>query len=96
MCSVGEGEQYVFNVPDNPEVGEKLIAEFKENEAKKGDKFFIITVLYCPRMVGKKWMVNNNIIITHIHIHTLSKFSHSIYTMLHTLMLLCVYLCMSS
>lgn len=54
----GEGEQYVFNVPDNPEVGEKLIADFKDNEAKKGDKFFIITVLYCPRMVGKKWMAN--------------------------------------
>jgi hypothetical protein len=39
-------------------VGEKLVNEFKENADKSGDQFWLITVVYAPRMVGKKWMAN--------------------------------------
>jgi len=53
-----DGGEHHFNVPDNKEVGEKLVAEFKENAAKKGETFYVISVLYAPRMVGKKWMAN--------------------------------------
>jgi len=52
-----EGGEHHFNVPDN-EDGEKLVTEFKANAAKSGDQFFIVTVLYAPRLVGKKWMAN--------------------------------------
>jgi translation initiation factor 5A len=53
-----DGQEYFFNVPANEEVGEKLVKEFKENTEKNGDQYFTITVLYAPRMVGKKWMAN--------------------------------------
>lgn len=43
-----EGEEKFFQVPDG-EVGEKLVAEFNENAAVSGDKFWIITVVYAPR-----------------------------------------------
>jgi len=57
-CIDTDGNEHKFNIPDNPEVGAKLVTEFKENQALGGDKFYIITVLYAPRMVGKKWMAN--------------------------------------
>jgi len=57
-CMDPEGNEYHFNVPDNAEVGEKLVADFKDNAAKGGDQFFVVTVLYAPRLVGKKWMAN--------------------------------------
>ena len=50
-----DGQEKFFNVPEDPEVGEKLVKEFQENAAKGGDQFWIITVVYAPRMVGKKW-----------------------------------------
>lgn len=53
-----EGVEKFFNLPEDPEVGEKLLKEFKENAAKGGDQFFIITVCYAPRLNGKKWMAN--------------------------------------
>lgn len=53
-----EGQEKFFNVPENPDVGPKLVQEFKENHEKGGDQFWVITVLYAPRMVGKKWMAN--------------------------------------
>jgi len=53
-----DGQEKFFNLPESPEVGAKLLAEFQENQAKSGDQFWIITVLYAPRMVGKKWMAN--------------------------------------
>jgi len=53
-----DGQEKFFNIPEDPEVGEKLVKEFKENQEKNGDQFWIITVLYAPRMVGKKWMAN--------------------------------------
>ena len=49
-----DGQEKFFNVPEDPEVGEKLVNEFTENAAKGGDQFWIITVVYAPRMVGKK------------------------------------------
>jgi len=52
-----EGEEKSFNLPEG-EVGEKLLGEFKANADKGGDQFFIIGVIYAPRMVGKKWMAN--------------------------------------
>lgn len=52
-----EGTEKFFNVPA-AEHGEKLVADFKANAEKGGDQFYIITVLYAPRMVGKKWMAN--------------------------------------
>lgn len=53
-----DGQEKFFNVPETEDVGAKLVAEFKENAEKNGDQFFIITVLYAPRMVGKVWMAN--------------------------------------
>lgn len=53
-----DGQEKFFNVPEDPEVGGKLVAEFVENAQKGGDQFWIITVVYAPRMVGKKWMAN--------------------------------------
>jgi len=53
-----DGQEKFFNVPDDPEVGEKLVNEFQQNAANGGDQFWIITVVYAPRMVGKKWMAN--------------------------------------
>jgi len=53
-----DGQEKFFNVPEDPEVGEKLVNEFNDNAAKGGDQFWIITVVYAPRMVGKKWMAN--------------------------------------
>jgi len=53
-----EGQEKFFNVPENPEIGAKLVQEFRDNAEKGGDQFWIITVLYAPRMVGKKWMAN--------------------------------------
>jgi len=53
-----DGQEKFFNVPEEPEVGEKLVSSFKENQEKGGDQFWIITVVYAPRMVGKKWMAN--------------------------------------
>jgi len=52
-----EGEERSFPLPEG-EVGEKLRDEFKANTDKSGDQFFIIGVIYAPRMVGKKWMAN--------------------------------------
>jgi len=52
-----EGVEKTFNLPAN-EKGSKLLAEFQANAAAGGDQFYIITVLYAPRMVGKKWMAN--------------------------------------
>jgi len=53
-----DGQEKFFNVPEDPEVGEKLVNEFTENAAKGGDQFWLITVVYAPRMVGKKWYVS--------------------------------------
>jgi len=55
-----EGAEKQFNIPsaDLGDHGAKLVADFQENLAKGGDQFYIITVLYAPRMVGKKWMAN--------------------------------------
>jgi len=53
-----DGQEKFFNVPEDPEVGEKLVKEFKENAEKGGDQFWVVTVVYAPRMVGKKWMAN--------------------------------------
>ena len=50
-----DGQERFFNVPEDPEVGAKLVQEFQDNAAKGGDQFWIITVVYAPRMVGKKW-----------------------------------------
>jgi len=52
-----EGEEKVFPLPEG-EVGDKLREEFKTNQDKGGDQFFLIGVIYAPRMVGKKWMAN--------------------------------------
>jgi len=52
-----EGQEHFFNVPVS-EDGVKLASEFKEAADKGTDSFFIITVLYAPRMVGKKWVAN--------------------------------------
>jgi len=52
-----EGEEKSFPLPDG-EVGSKLKEEFSANSEKSGDQFFLIGVLYAPRMVGKKWMAN--------------------------------------
>jgi translation initiation factor 5A len=52
-----EGVEKFFNLPDQ-EHGPKLLADFQANAAAGGDMFYVITVLYCPRMVGKKWMAN--------------------------------------
>lgn len=49
-----EGVEKFFNVP-SAEHGPKLVADFTANAEKGGDQFYIITVLYAPRMVGKKW-----------------------------------------
>jgi translation elongation factor P/translation initiation factor 5A len=52
-----DGEERFFQVPDT-EIGTKLVADFKANAEKGGDQFFLITVLYAPRMVGKNWQAN--------------------------------------
>jgi len=52
-----DGVEKFFNLPEE-EHGPKLLAEFQANAEKGGDMFWIITVIYCPRMVGKKWMAN--------------------------------------
>jgi len=52
-----DGQEKFFNLPAE-EHGTKLLEEFQANQEKNGDQFFIITVLYAPRMVGKKWMAN--------------------------------------
>jgi len=52
-----DGQEKFFNVPDG-EHGVKLLADFQANAEKGGDMFYVITVLYAPRMVGKKWMAN--------------------------------------
>jgi len=52
-----DGSERTFMLPEQ-EHGVKLLEEFKANAEKGGDAFWIITVLYCPRMVGKKWMAN--------------------------------------
>jgi translation initiation factor 5A len=53
-----EGQEKFFNLPIEEEHGQKLLADFQANAEKGGDAFFVITVMYCPRMVGKKWMAN--------------------------------------
>jgi hypothetical protein len=53
-----DGTERFFNLPEDPEVGAKLLAEFKDNAEKGGDQFWIITVVFAPRMVGKKWVAN--------------------------------------
>jgi len=53
-----DGTERFFNLPEDPEVGGKLLAEFRENAEKSGDQFWIITVVFAPRMVGKKWVAN--------------------------------------
>jgi len=52
-----DGNERFFRVPAE-EHGAKLVADFKANAEKNGDQFFLITVLYAPRMVGKKWVAN--------------------------------------
>jgi len=52
-----EGEEKSFPLPEG-EIGDKLKEEFKTNQDKGGDQFFLIGVIYAPRMVGKKWMAN--------------------------------------
>jgi len=52
-----DGQEKFFNLPEE-EHGGKLLADFQANAEKGGDQFYIITVVYCPRMVGKKWMAN--------------------------------------
>jgi len=52
-----EGVEKFFNLPEE-EHGQKLLADFQANAEKGGDQFYIITVIYCPRMIGKKWMAN--------------------------------------
>jgi len=56
MTADGQGK--FFNLPIEEEHGPKLLAEFQANAEKGGDAFWIITVMYCPRMIGKKWMAN--------------------------------------
>lgn len=53
-----EGVEKFFNLPIEQEHGRKLLEDFQANAAKGGDAFFVITVMYCPRMIGKKWMAN--------------------------------------
>jgi translation elongation factor P/translation initiation factor 5A len=55
-----DGVEKYFKVPaaEHGDHGTKLVADFKANAAKGGDQFFIITVLYAPRMVGSKWVAN--------------------------------------
>ena len=52
-----DGSERTFMLP-NTDYGAKLLEEFRANQEKGGDLFWVITVLYCPRMVGKKWMAN--------------------------------------
>jgi translation initiation factor 5A len=52
-----DGQEKFFQVPPE-EHGAKLVADFQANAEKGGDQFYIIQVLYAPRMVGKKWMAN--------------------------------------
>jgi len=52
-----DGQEKFFNLPTE-EHGAKLLADFQANAEKGADMFYIITVVYCPRMVGKKWMAN--------------------------------------
>lgn len=52
-----DGNEKFFNLPD-AEHGQKLLADFKANAEKGGDQFYIIQVVFAPRMVGKKWMAN--------------------------------------
>jgi len=53
-----DGQEKFFNLPIEEEHGPKLLADFQANAEKGGDAFFVITVMYCPRMIGKKWMAN--------------------------------------
>lgn len=32
--------------------------EFSDAAAKETEAFFLITVLYAPRLIGKKWVAN--------------------------------------
>lgn len=52
-----DNNERFFNLPEE-EHGAKLLADFQANAEKNGDQFYIITVCFCPRMVGKKWMAN--------------------------------------
>jgi hypothetical protein len=52
-----DGQEREFQVPDT-DYGKKLVEEFQANAAAGGDNFWIITVVFAPRMVGKKWMAN--------------------------------------
>jgi len=52
-----DGQELFFNVPES-DIGKNLSEAYAANQAVNGDKFWVITVLYCPRMVGKKWMAN--------------------------------------
>jgi len=52
-----DGKEKFFNLPEE-EHGVKLAADFAANVEKNGDAFYVITVMYCPRMVGKKWLAN--------------------------------------
>jgi len=52
-----DGQEHFFNVPPG-EVGENLMKDFKDAADKGSDQFFIITVLYAPRLMGKKWVAN--------------------------------------
>lgn len=56
-----EGVERFFNLPDEPEVGEKLLNEFRDNATKGGDQFFVITVVFAPRGNEKKWMANMHV-----------------------------------
>lgn len=52
-----DGVEKQFDLPST-EVGEKLKADFAANAEKNGDMFYVITVLYAPRLQGKKWLAN--------------------------------------
>jgi len=54
----GEGTEYSFNLPDNEEVGQKLLELFRKAQGEQSDQFFNISVVYAPRMIGKKWVAN--------------------------------------
>jgi len=52
-----DGQELFFNLPDSDK-GKSLLEAYNAAQAAGGEKYFNITVLYAPRMAGKKWMAN--------------------------------------
>jgi len=52
-----DGQELFFNAPES-EKGKTLVEAYNADQAANGDKVFTITVLYAPRMAGKKWVAN--------------------------------------